>query len=72
MTTNSYEETLYFQQTYVGEGEAFAELMSHHHSYVHRGQNIGKPYIRIFKCDASGTYCHVKWMWGDVCIDESQ
>ena len=64
-----YEETLYFQQTYVGEGDAFAGLMSHHHSYVHRGQDIQQPYISIFKYDAS---CHVKWMWGDVRVDESQ
>ena len=40
MTTEQYEETLYFQQTYAGDGDAFAGLMSHHHSYVHRGQEI--------------------------------
>ena len=27
MTTDRYEETLYFQQTYAGEGDAFAGLM---------------------------------------------
>ncbi len=72
MTTDLYEETLYFQQTYVGEGDAFAGLMSHHHSYVHRGRDIQQPYISIFKYDASGVYCQVKWMWGDVRVDESQ
>jgi len=72
MTTDLYEETLYFQQTYVGEGDAFAGLMSHHHSYVHRGQDIEQPYISIFKYDASGAYCQVKWMLGDVRVDESQ
>ena len=40
MTTPTYEETLYFQQTYAGEGEAFAGLMSHHHSYVWDGQEV--------------------------------
>jgi hypothetical protein len=54
MTTELYEETLYFQQTYAGEGDAFAGLMSHHHSYVHHDQVIEQPYISIFKYDASG------------------
>jgi len=40
MTTPTYEETLYFQQTYAGKGEAFAGLMSHHHSYVWDGQEV--------------------------------
>ena len=71
MTTDRYEETLYFQQTYAGGGDAFAGLMSHHHSYVHHGQDIEQPYISIFKYDASGTFSHVKWMLGDVTLDES-
>ena len=72
MTTDQYEETLYFQQTYAGDGEAFAGLMSHHHSYVHHGQDIEQPYISIFKYDASGTLSQLKWMWGDAALDESQ
>ncbi|MFH1009503.1 MAG: hypothetical protein V1800_18655 [Candidatus Latescibacterota bacterium] len=72
MTTDLYEETLYFQQTYAGEGAAFAGIMSHHHSYVHRGQDIREPYISIFKYDTSGAFCQVKWMWNDVRMDESQ
>jgi len=72
MTTDTYEETLYFQQTYAGEGDAFAGLMSHHHSYVHHGQDIEQPYISIFKYDVSGTFSHVKWMLGDVTLDESK
>ncbi len=72
MTTETYEETLYFQQTYAGEGDAYAGLMSHHHSYVHRGKDIEQPYISVFKYDAQGTFCHVKWMPGDERIDESQ
>ena len=72
MTTDRYEETLYFQQTYAGEGDAFAGLMSHHHSYLHRGQDIPQPYISIFKYDASGAFCQVKWMWDDLRLDESQ
>ena len=72
MTTDQYEETLYFQQTYAGEDGAFAGLMSHHHSYVHRGKDIEQPYISIFKYDESGTFSHVKWMPGDVRLDESQ
>ena len=72
MTTEHYEETLYFQQTYAGEEDAFAGIMSHHHSFVHRGRDIEQPYISIFKYDASGTYCQVKWMWGDVRLDEGQ
>lgn len=72
MTTESYEETLHFQQTYTGEGDVFAGLMSHHHSYVHHGQEIEQPYISIFKYDTSGAFSLVKWMWGDVRLDESQ
>ena len=72
MTAERYEETLYFQQTYAGEGDAFAGLMSHHHSYCHHGQDIEQPYISIFKYDSSGTLSQLKWMFGDVAIDESQ
>ena len=71
MTTQTYEETLYFQQTYAGQGDRFAGLMSHHHSYVHRGQPIDQPYISLFKYDTSGTFSHVKWMLGDKTLDES-
>ena len=72
MTTDRYEETIYFQQTYAGEGDAFAGLMSHHHGYGHHGQEIEQPISSIFKYDTSGTYSHIKWMWGDVALDESQ
>ena len=65
MTTETYEETLYFQQTYVGDGDAFAGLMSHHHSYTHRGTIPDQPYVSLFKYDTSGTFSHVKWMLGD-------
>ena len=72
MTTDRYEETIYFQQTYAGGGDAFAGLMSHHHGYGHHGQEIEQPISSIFKYDTSGTYAHIKWMWGDVALDESQ
>jgi hypothetical protein len=72
MTTEWYEETIYFQQTYAGEGDAFAGLMSHHHGYSHHGQEVAQPNSSIFKYDTSGTFSHVKWMWGDVALDESQ
>ena len=72
LITEQYEETLYFQQTYVGEDNAFAGLMSHHHSYDPHGQDIQQPYISIFKYDTSGAFCHMKWMWDDVALDESQ
>ncbi len=72
LTTPTYEETLYFQQTYAGDGDAFAGLMSHHHSYVHRGEEIEQPYISIFRYDTSGTFSHVKWRLNDVRINEGQ
>ncbi len=72
MTTDTYEETIYFQQTYAGQGEAFAGIMSHHHGYSHHGQEIDQPISSFFKYDTSGTYAHVKWMWGDIALDESQ
>lgn len=72
MTAETYEETLYFQQTYSGEGDAFAGLMTHHLSFVHRGHDIDQPYVSIFKYDTSGTFNHVKWMWNDVRIDEGK
>ena len=70
MTTDTYEETLYFQQTYAGDGEAFAGLMSHHHSYTHRGAEAAQPYVSFFKYDTSGKFSHIKWMpdnsiWND-------
>ncbi len=82
MTTDSYEETLYFQQTYVrlpaeegGEGDdgdgAFAGLMSHHHSYTHRGGPAEQPYVSLFRYDTSGRYAHLKWMVGsETGLDE--
>jgi hypothetical protein len=72
MTHESYEETLYFQQTYAGAEDRFAGIMSHHHSYVDRGQEIEQPYISIFKYDTSGRFDQVKWKFGDVAVDESQ
>jgi len=72
MTTDRYEETIYFQQTYAGEGKAFAGLMSHHHGYVHHGKDVEQPNMSIFKYDTSGTFSHVKWLWGDRAFDESQ
>jgi hypothetical protein len=72
MTTETYEETLYFQQTYAGEGENFAGLMSHHHSYNHRGGPAPQPYVSFFKYDAFGAYSHVKWMLDNSVLNESQ
>ena len=72
MTHEKYEETMYFQQTYAGEGDDFAGLMSHHHSYAHRGEKIDEPYICIFKYDTSGRFELMKWKFGDVVLDESQ
>ncbi|MDP6447060.1 MAG: hypothetical protein QGG36_26455 [Pirellulaceae bacterium] len=45
LIAQGYEETLYFQQTYVGEGDRFAGLMTHHHSYAHRGSLAEQPYF---------------------------
>ena len=72
LTAINYEETIYFQQTYAGEAGAFAGLMSHHHGYVHHGQDVEQPNVSIFKYDTSGTFSQVKWMWGGVILDESQ
>ena len=47
MTTEKYEETIYFQQTYAAAGEDFAGLMSHHHGYVHHGQQVEQPNCSI-------------------------
>lgn len=71
MTTDTYEETIYFQQTYAGEGDAFAGIMSHHHSYAHHGQPVDEPLVSLFKYDTSGTYAHIKWRLDDSAVDES-
>ena len=72
LIAEGYEETLYFQQTYVGEDDAFAGMMSHHHSHVHRGAQVDQPYFSFFKYDTSGSYSQVKWMLDNVTFDESQ
>ena len=50
----------------------FAGLMSHHHGYAHHGQEVEQPNCSIFKYDTSGTFSQIKWLWGDVALDESQ
>ncbi len=55
----------------VRAGDAFAGIMSHHHSYVYDGQPIAEPYVSLFKYDTSGRISHVKWMLGDRAIDVS-
>lgn len=72
MITETFEETIYFQQTYVGEGEEFCGLMSHHHSYDHRGAPADQPYFSLFKYGTSGRYDHIKWMFGNKIYDESK
>ena len=72
MTTENYEETIYFQQTYAGAGENFAGLMSHHHGYGHHGKEVEQPNCSIFKYDTSGTFSQMKWLWGDIALDEGQ
>ncbi len=72
LTTSTYEETLYFQQTYAGEGDdVFAGLMSHHHSYVWDGIPFDEPYVSLFKYDAMGSLSQVKWLLGDRAYDTS-
>ena len=66
MTTEWYEETIYFQQTYAGPGNAFAGLMSHHR------EEVDQPNMSLFKYDTSGTYEQIKWLWGDVANDDGQ
>ena len=76
MTTDRYEETLYFQQTYVrldgADDGGFAGLMSHHHSYTHRGGPAEQPYVSLFRYDTSGRYEHLKWMVDNRTLDEGQ
>jgi hypothetical protein len=72
LIAQGYEETLYFQQTYSGAGDAFAGLMTHHHSYAHRGSLAEQPYFSFFKYDASGTFSQIKWMLDNQTFDESQ
>jgi hypothetical protein len=71
MTTDQYEENLLFQQTYAGEGEDFAGMVVHHHSFEHSGAPVNQPYLTLFKYDASGMHSAVKWQLGDTTIDES-
>ena len=72
LIAKGYEETLYFQQTYAGENDAFAGLMTYHHSYAHRGSLADQPYFSFFRYDASGTFSQVKWMWDNRTFDETQ
>ena len=72
MTTDRYEETIYFQQTCAGEGANCAGLMSHHHGYVHHGNRVEQPNLSIFRYDTSGSFEQIKWLWGDIALDEGQ
>jgi len=71
LTTEHYEETLYFQQTYAGSGDDFAGLMTHHHSLSHRGEVAEQPYFCLFKYDLSGRFSLLKWMLDNRTLDES-
>lgn len=72
LIAQGYEETLYFQQTYAGQDDAFAGLMTHHHSYAHRGSLEEQPYFSFFRYDTSGLFSQVKWMLDNRTFDESQ
>ena len=72
LIAQGYEETLYFQQTYVGENDTFAGLMTHHHSYQHRGSLAEQPYFSLFKYDTSGSFSQAKWMLDNRTFDEPQ
>lgn len=72
LTTEHYEETLYFQQTFAGAGHHFAGMMTHHHSYTHDREPADQPFVSLFCYDTGGRFSQVKWMLGDLAIDESQ
>ena len=72
MEARGYDETLYFQQVYAGTGDAFAGLMSHHHSYAHRGELAEQPYFSFFRYDTGGAFSQVKWMLDGSIFDEQQ
>ena len=72
LIARGYEETLYFQQTYAGENDVFAGLMTHHHSHAHRGSLAEQPSFSFFKYDTSGSFSQVKWMLNNETFDESQ
>ena len=72
LIAKDYEETLCFQQTYFGENDTFAGMMTHHHSYAHRGSLADQPYFSFFKYDTSGSFSQVKWMLDNATFDETQ
>ncbi|MEO1993842.1 MAG: hypothetical protein ABGZ17_01035 [Planctomycetaceae bacterium] len=72
LVAQNYEETLCFQQTYVGQHDTFAGLMSHHHSYAHRGELADQPYFSFFKYDAIDRFSQVKWMLDNAVFHEPQ
>ena len=72
MEARGYDETLYFQQVYAGTGDAFAGLLSHHHSYAHRGELAEQPYFSFFRYDTGGAFSQVKWMLDGSIFDEQQ
>lgn len=72
LIAQGYEETLYFQQTYAGQGDVFAGIMTHHHSYSHRGSLAEQPYFSFFKYDATDRFSHVKWMLDNTVFQEPQ
>jgi len=69
VTTDSYEETLCFQQTIGGPGDAFAGIMSHHHSFTENDLDSDSPSVSILRYDAGGTYGHVKCFSDNTCVE---
>lgn len=61
MTTEWYEETLHFQQMYVGDDGYFAGIMTNMAPNRRARQMADQPFVNFFRYDTSGTYAHVKW-----------
>jgi len=69
VTTESYEETICFQQTIGGPGDAFAGILNHHHSFTENDVESDTPSVSVLRYDTGGTYGHVKCFSDNSCVE---
>lgn len=72
MTTKWYEETLHFEEVYVGEDGYFAGIRTDHFANAGGLGLHDQPFVCFFRYDMSGAFALVKWFFDGNTEDVSQ